>query len=248
MAPASRSSRKTSQTPANPTRSRRVAAFSVHVLTAAGAALAFLALSAAIAGEFTVMFGLLGAALVVDGVDGTFARRLKVAEVLPRWSGDVLDLVVDFLNYVFVPTFALVTSATLEPPFALPAALAILISSAIYFADTKMKTGDGYFRGFPALWNIVAFYLFLLHPDPTISLAVVILFVVLTFTPILFVHPLRARRWAPINVILLAVWGVLALAALWYHLQPPSPVVLGLLALAVYFAVVGLAHPDIRKS
>ncbi|MEX2128007.1 MAG: phosphatidylcholine synthase [Xanthobacteraceae bacterium] len=231
--------------PATP--ARRIASFSVHLLTAAGAAIAFFALTAAIAGEFTVTFVLLGLALLIDGIDGTLARRLKVAEVLPRWSGDVLDLVVDFLNYVFVPTFALVTGAILAPPFALPAAVAILISSAIYFADTNMKTEDGYFRGFPALWNIVVFYLFVLHPDPTVALVLVALFIVLTFAPILFAHPLRAKRWAVINLILLAAWGALGLAALWYHLSPPPAVVLGLVVLAVYFIAVGLARPAHRK-
>jgi phosphatidylcholine synthase len=227
---------------------RHAAAFSVHLLTAAGAAIAFFALTAAIAGEFTVMFVLLGFALVIDGVDGTLARRLKVAERLPRWSGEVLDLVVDYLNYVFVPTLALVTGAVLAPPFAIPAAVAILISSAIYFADTKMKAGEGYFRGFPALWNIVAFYLFVLHPDQMVALALVALFVVLTFTPILFVHPLRAKRWNSINLILLAAWGALCLTTLWYHLSPPPLVILGLVAIAVYFFAVGFVRPAAHRK
>jgi phosphatidylcholine synthase len=239
---------KPSRTVQPATLGRRAAAFSVHILTAAGTAIAFFALTAAIAGEFTVMFVLLGLAFVIDGIDGTLARRLKVAERLPRWSGEVLDLVVDYLTYAFVPTLALVTGAILAPPFAIPAAVAILISSAIYFADTRMKTADGYFRGFPALWNIVAFYLFVLHPDPNVALAVVALFVVLTFTPILFVHPLRAKRWNSINLIVLAAWGALCLATLWYHLSPPPLVILGLVAIAVYFFAVGFVRPAAHRK
>jgi phosphatidylcholine synthase len=229
-------------------RKQQAAAFAVHLFTAAGAAIAFGALIAAISGEFTVMFGLLAIALLIDGVDGTFARRLRVAEVLPRWSGDALDLVVDYLNYVFVPAVALASGAILPQRLAIPAAIAILISSAIYFADTHMKTRDGYFRGFPALWNLVAFYLFLLHPEPIISLAVVAIFVVMTFIPIYFAHPLRAKRWPGLNLATMAAGVVFGMAALFYHLNPPQPVIVGLLVVAVYFLVAGFARPSKRST
>src|SRR5438045_510841 len=128
-------------------------AFSVHVFTALGAVLALLALLAAIERNWSLMFWFLGAALIVDGVDGTIARRLRVAERLPRWSGDVLDLVVDFLTYVFVPAYAIATGGLMPDPLALPAGIVIVITGALYFADRKMKTEDNYFRGFPTLWN-----------------------------------------------------------------------------------------------
>src|ERR1700719_610991 len=75
---------------------RMVGRFCVHVLTATGAACALLALMAAVAGQWAVMLAWLGLALVVDAADGPLARRLEVARTLPRWSGDTLDLVVDF--------------------------------------------------------------------------------------------------------------------------------------------------------
>ena len=222
--------------------SRRITAFAVHIFTASGAAVAFGALIAAIQGEFTVMFALLGAALLIDGVDGFFARRLRVAEVLPRWSGEVLDHVIDYLTYVFVPALALATGAILPERMAVPAALAIVVSSALYFADKEMKTNDGFFRGFPVLWNLVVFYLFLTHPPPSISLAVDAVLIVLTFVPFKFVHPLRAQRWAPANLALLVLWGVLAFTAVAYHLVPPPIVVLGLLLNGAYFIAVGLVQ------
>jgi phosphatidylcholine synthase len=227
---------------------RRIAAFSVHLFTAFGAAVALFALIAAVAGEFTVMFALLAVALAIDGVDGALARRFKVAQTLPRWSGDTLDFVVDFLNYVFVPAFALVSGAVLPESLALPAAVVIIVSSAIYFADTRMKTDDGYFRGFPALWNIVAFYLFVINPDPAAALAIVAVFVVLTFVPVMVAHPLRAKGWPVLNLLILALWGVLGIAALAYHLSPPLAVKVGLLAAAAYFLAVGFARPANRKS
>jgi phosphatidylcholine synthase len=223
-------------------RSTQLAAFAVHVFTASGAAVAFGALIAAIQGEFTAMFALLGLALLIDGVDGFFARRLRVAEVLPRWSGEVLDHVIDYLTYVFIPALALASSGFIPPMLAVPAALAIVVSSALYFADKEMKTGDGFFRGFPVLWNLVVFYLFLTQPPPFVTLAIVAVLVVLTFAPFKFVHPLRARRWAPANLVLLVLWGVLAFTALAYHLVPPQIVVAGLLLIGAYFIAVGLVQ------
>src|SRR5882724_9594552 len=117
-------------------------AFSVHVLTAAGAGLALAALLAAVHGAFDVMFLCLGLALVVDGIDGTIARALKVAELLPRWSGEVLDLVVDFVTYVFVPAYAIAAGGVLPPWLGPPAGMVIVMSGAIYFADRRMKTAD----------------------------------------------------------------------------------------------------------
>jgi phosphatidylcholine synthase len=227
---------------------QRSLAFAVHLLTASGTALAIFAMAAVIAGEFTVMFAVLGIALIVDGVDGALARRFNVAELQPRWSGEVLDLVVDFLNYVFVPTMALVMSGLLPQALALPAAVAIVISSAIYFADTRMKTGDGYFRGFPALWNAVVFYLFVIQPPPVVSLVAVSVFVVLTFMPIEVAHPLRARHWARLNVVLLIVWAALAVAAIAYHLQPPPAVTIGLLAIGAYFLGAAMVLPRQRAG
>ena len=150
----------------------RARAFAVHVFTAAGAALALAALIYAVRGQWAAMFLCLGIALIVDGVDGTIARWLKVAEVLPRWSGDVLDLVVDFVTYVFVPAYAIAAGELLPQPLALPAGIVIVVTGALYFADREMKTADNFFRGFPVLWNAAAFYLFLLKPPPSLAAAI----------------------------------------------------------------------------
>ena len=93
----------------------RAAAFSVHIFTALGAGIALIALLEAVREHWAAMFGWLGAALVIDAVDGPIARRLDVARVLPNWSGDVLDLVVDFVTYVFVPAYAITASGLLLP-------------------------------------------------------------------------------------------------------------------------------------
>jgi phosphatidylcholine synthase len=218
----------------------RASAFSVHVFTATGAALAFAALLFAVRGDWTGMFVCLGIALIVDGVDGSIARRLRVAEVLPRWSGDVLDLVVDFTTYVFVPAYALAAGGLLPEALALPAGILVVVTGALYFADRDMKTSDNYFRGFPTLWNAAAFYLFLLKPAPWLTAAVIVVLAGLTFVPFKFIHPMRVVRLRTLNIAALLAWSVLAAVALMHALVPGPWVVGGLVVIGLYFVAVGL--------
>jgi phosphatidylcholine synthase len=217
-----------------------ILAFAVHVFTASGAVLALFALLAAIERNWSQMFFLLGAALLIDGVDGMFARRLDVAERLPRWSGDVLDLVVDFLTYVFIPAFVVVASGLLPAYLAIPCAVAIIISGALYFADRQMKTKDNFFRGFPAVWNVPVFYLLLLKPEPWIAAAGIALLAAATFLPVPFVHPFRVARLRGLTVILLAAWAVLAFLTLLRDMTPGPWITAGLCAIALYFLGAGL--------
>jgi phosphatidylcholine synthase len=217
-----------------------VRAFAVHVLTASGAALALLALIFATGGQWAAMFVCLGIALIVDGLDGPLARAFKVAEVLPRWSGDTLDLVVDFVTYVFVPAYAIAGSGLLPPSLALAAGIIVVITGALYFADREMKTADNFFRGFPVLWNLAAFYPILLAPTEWLAAVMVATLAVLTFAPFKFLHPLRVARWRALNVALLAAWALLALVAVIYDLQPGPYVAWPLVIIAIYFFLIGL--------
>jgi len=217
-----------------------IAAFAVHVFTASGVALGLAALLAAIERRWTLMFWLLGAALFIDGIDGTLARRARVAELLPRWSGDTLDLVVDFVTYVFVPAYAIAAGGLLPNVLAIPAGCLIVVTAAIYFSDRDMKTADNYFRGFPALWNAAAFYLFLLKPMPWIAAAAIIGLAVATFMPFKFLHPFRVVRLRLVTLAALALWCLLAAAALVYDLAPGPWVAGGLVATGLYFLAVGL--------
>ncbi len=210
------------------------------MFTATGAGLALLALILATGGHWAAMFFVLGVALVVDGVDGPLARAFNIAEVLPRWSGDALDVVVDFVTYVFVPAFAIVASGLLPHAVALVCGMIICMTGALYFADRRMKTEDNYFRGFPAVWNFAAFYLFLLAPPHWIGAAGVLALAVLTFVPIRFLHPFRVRRFRPLNVVLLAAWAVLAFVAVASDLDPGPYVTAPLSAIAIYFFGIGL--------
>jgi phosphatidylcholine synthase len=224
----------------------RTAAFAVHVFTACGAACALLALIAAVGADWPKMFVWLGIALIIDGVDGTFARRLHTAELLPRWSGDVLDLVVDILTYVFVPAYAMSTSGLLPQVLAIPLGALIVVTGSLYFADRQMKTADYYFRGFPALWNVAAFYLFLLKLPPWFCALAVVALAALTFVPIHVVHPIRISHLRPITIAALIAWALLAIIAVADGLAPGFWTVAVLCALAIYFVAIGFLrrhHP-----
>lgn len=217
----------------------RALAFLVHILTAFGVVFGLLALIAAGRGDWSAMFLSLGLALIVDALDGPLARRFDVAERLPRWSGATLDLVVDFITYVFVPAFAIATSGLLPPALAVPAGAAIALSGALYFAGNEMKTTENYFRGFPAVWNVIAFYLLLLRPDPWIAAAAIGLFAMLTFVPVRFVHPFRVTWLRPLTVGLLGLWTILALLSVVDDLKPAAWVTISLCAIALYFLAIG---------
>lgn len=229
-----------------PTRQQTLA-FAVHVFTATGAVFGLLALIAAVEGNWALMFSWLGAALFVDGIDGSMARKVRVVEVLPRWSGETLDLVVDYLTYVLVPAFAVATGGLMPAWLAIPASATILLTSALYFADTSMKTEDKYFQGFPAVWNLVVFYFFLLPMNGYIVAAVIALLSAATFLPIKFVHPFRVVRGRLLTIALLALWGVLAIVAVIDRLHPPLWVDVGLCLVAAYFLLFGLV-PSRRKA
>ncbi len=222
------------QKPSSVSPAIRAAAFSVHIFTALGAGIALIALLEAVREHWAAMFGWLGLALVVDALDGPIARRLDVATVQPNWSGDVLDLVVDFVTYVFVPAYAIAASGLLLPLAAPLLGAGIVISGALYFADRRMKSADNHFRGFPALWNAAAFYLFLLHWPPALSSLAVAILIVATFVPFHVLHPVRVVRLRRLTLSVLAAWAVLAVYTLASDFDVAAPVTIALGACAIY--------------
>lgn len=215
----------------------RAAAFSVHIFTALGAGVALIALLEAVREHWAAMFWWLGVALVIDGVDGPLARRLDVERMQPNWSGEVLDLVVDFVTYVFVPAYAITASGLLLPLAAPILGVAIAVTGALYFADRRMKSADNHFRGFPGLWNIAALYLFLLHLPPALSTLGIAILIALTFVPFKVLHPIRVVRLRWLTLSLIGAWAALVMVALTNDFQVGTAVKVALCAIAIY--VVG---------
>ncbi|MFS8110830.1 phosphatidylcholine synthase [Rhizobium jaguaris] len=216
-----------------------IRAFSVHILTASGSFLAFLGVVAASEHRFVDMFWWLGLALLVDGIDGPIARKVRVKEVLPNWSGDTLDNIIDYVTYVLLPAFALYESGMIGQPWSFAAAGMIVVSSAIYYADTGMKTDEYFFSGFPVVWNMVIFTLFVIGASATTALILVGVSVVLTFLPINFLHPVRVKRLRPLNLGIFLFWSALGVYSLLMHFVMPQWAVALFVISGIYLYCIG---------
>ena len=205
---------------ASPT--RRAAGWAVHTLTASGAVLGLLSMLAVIRGDARVALLWLGVALAVDGLDGPIARLVRVRDVIPRVDGAVLDLVVDYLTYVLVPAIFIYWFGLLPAALSLPGAGFIVLTSLYCFANLDMKTADNYFVGFPALWNVVALYMWLLDSPPVLNAVIVFALGVLTFVPVKFVHPIRVRDWRQVTYAAILVWAACCLGLV--LMAPTQPV------------------------
>jgi len=190
----------------------------VHVLTAFGSIIGLLACAAAVQGEWTTVQVLILLAVAIDSADGTLARKLKVKQTIPRIDGALMDNLVDFINYCFLPAFILLFSNLLPVQARLAAASLLLLSSCYQFSQTDAKTRDCYFRGFPSYWNVLVVYLFLLETSAAVNLAAIIAFAILVFIPIYYVYPSRTPTLRSLTLGLSAAWLLLILSAV--LLQP----------------------------
>jgi phosphatidylcholine synthase len=208
----------------------------VHAFTASGAVCGLFATLAVMAGAWEQVFAWMGLALIIDGIDGTFARMARVTERLPRFSGERLDLVVDYVTYVFVPALALVEAGYLSGPVGLAAASLILLSSLFHFSDTESKTDDHCFVGFPAIWNIVAFYVFAFEMVAWLAAGLVLVCVLLTFVPLPWAHPLRTPGLWGVTLTVTGLWCAAALVTVWAGF-PAHPIAKLVFAAAAAYAV-----------
>jgi phosphatidylcholine synthase len=224
-------------------------AAAVHLLTASGGALGLLALLAASEGRWEVSFAWLGAALAVDGADGPLARRLEVKSVLPRFSGEDLDKIVDYLTYVSVPAFIVARSHIVPEEVRVGLALTIMTVSLYHFSDKESKTAAGYFVGFPAIWNVVILYCFVLAIPPLFAAALIVLCAILTFIPFRWVHPLRVKRMRTLTLAVAGFWAAAAILSVWQGFPGGSAVRMIFALTAVYTLAIGLsAGPEQPSS
>lgn len=226
----------------------RLKALAVHLLTATGAVLSMLAMLAASDGHWQLMFLWLVIALIVDGVDGPLARHYKVDRYWPNYDGVIMDLIIDYMTYVFVPAYALFKSGLLPDWTGWIATIAIIYGSVIYFVDTRMKTHDKSFAGFPACWNMVVLVLFALHPNFWVILVVVVALAAAMFTNLKFIHPVRTRRWRVVSLPMAAGWVLCAIWAVMVDFHPQSWALWGLVATSIWLLLAGIAQQIIPEQ
>ncbi len=222
------------------TRLVQVEAWGVHLLTASGAVIAGLAILAIAEGNPRRALIWLLLALVVDGIDGPIARKVSVAKVLPSIDGALLDLIVDYLTYVFVPVAFIYQFGLLPEGWVVPVSGLILLSSLYLFCNTNMKSQDLFFVGFPSIWNIAVMYAFVLETKPFLNLALATLLIVLTFVPIKTIHPFRVQRFRPVTAALAIGWMFTTMAVIATFPQRSLLLEALWIALAGYFIAISL--------
>ena len=216
-------------------------AFSVHLFTASGAGLALMAIVAAGDADWRLMFGWLGVALIVDGIDGPLARHVDTKRNAANWDGVILDLVIDYLTYVFIPAYALIYSGIVPAPWGSISALFIALTGAMYFADVRMKAEDNCFVGFPAVWQMPLLVFLTFDPPPWVTLGTILLLGLGQFTRLKFIHPVRTARWRSVNLPICILWVVLAGWSVVQAFQPPHLVRVLLGLTSVWLVVAGIA-------
>ena len=221
---------------------KRNLALYVHLLTATGAVFAMLAMLAAVDAKWDMMFLWLVVAFFVDGIDGPLARKYEVKTHAPEFDGVLLDLIIDYLTYVFIPAFALFKSGLMDGWTGWAAIILITFASALYFADTRMKTKDNSFSGFPGCWNMVVLVIFALEPNFWVSLSLVSVLAVGMFLPLKFVHPVRTERWRAVTLPMALAWTFFAGWAAWVDFHPESWAHWGLVVTSIYLIFAGIAQ------
>ena len=226
----------------------RLKALSVHLFTATGAVFAMLAMLAAVEEKWPLMFGWLVVAFIVDGIDGPLARRYDVKTNAPEFDGTLMDLIIDYLTYVFIPAYALFKSDLLPGWTGWLAIIVITFASVVYFADTRMKTRDNSFSGCPGCWNMAVLVLFAISPNFYVILALVILFSVGMFLPFKFIHPVRTERWRALSLPVAIAWTGFAGWAALVEFHPQSWALWGLIVTSIYLAFAGIVQQIIPAS
>ena len=185
----------------------KIAAWDVHGFTASGAVLGFLAIISIFNNDLIGAFLWLGLALLIDGLDGSLARKIGVTDKTPNIDGSALDLVIDYLNYVIIPALMIYWFQFVPLGWEIYIPAGIVAVSLYTFANINMKTSDYYFSGWPAIWNILVLYFYILGTNLWINLIVIIILYILTFVPIKFVHPLRVKNLRNYTIFATVLWG-----------------------------------------
>ena len=189
----------------------KIAAWAVHGFTASGAVLGFLAIISILNNDLVGAFLWLGLALLIDGIDGSLARKFEVSDKTPNIDGSTLDNVIDYLNYVIIPALMIYWFQMVPNGWEIILPAGMFAVSLYTFANLNMKTNDYYFSGFPAVWNIVVLYFYILNTHPIINIIIILLLFIFTFIPIKFVHPLRVKKIRNLTIFCTVLWSATSL-------------------------------------
>lgn len=215
-------------------------AWLVHLYTALGAVVAFFAILLIEQSKFQEAFWLMALSVAIDATDGTLARAARVKELIPKFDGDRLEDIIDYANFVMVPSLFLFRADLLPPQDSLWLAVLPLIASAYGFCQKEAKTADHFFLGFPSYWNIVALYLYVLETPLWVNAFLIVILSILVFVPIRYVYPSRSPRFRRLTNGLGALWGVSVLLMVYFLPEPPRLLVFASLFFPAYYTALSL--------
>ena len=221
-------------------RARRMTGIAVHAFTALGTVCALLALIAIASHQWRAALLWLCVALAIDSVDGAMARAVDIKRAVPSFDGRMVDWVADYCNFVFLPAFFVYEAELVPPSLRVVAPAVMLLVAAYHFGNLNGLTDDLHFRGFPAFWNLVVFYLVILRLSPAANAAIIGFFAVMHFVPILVVYPARTPMLPRLTKFLTVVWLAVSAALIWTVADPPPALVLTAVALFAYMAVLSI--------
>ncbi len=227
----------------------KIIAWLIHAFTMTGVVWAVLALLALYEHNVKEMYFWLLIALLVDGVDGTMARHARVKEIITWFDGAALDLIVDYLTYVFVPALYMYLMLPFySDAWAMFIMIIVCVSSMFCFCNTKMKSNDYYFVGFPAVWNIVALVFYITGSPAWFNIISTILLSILHLSTIKFLHPFRVKTLRMLNIFAVIIWVLASIVLVWVY---PQSSILGLIfwyASGIWIVGVGFWRTIAYKS
>jgi phosphatidylcholine synthase len=217
-----------------------IVAWLVHIYTALGAVLGLYTILAVEEANFRLAFLLMACTVIIDATDGALARAARVKEIIPWSAGTLLDNLVDYLNYVIVPSLLMLRAHLLPEQDGLWLAAMPVLSSAYGFCRSDAKTADHFFLGFPSYWNIVFFYLYALQTALWINAFVIIALSIMVLVPVRFIYPSRSPRFRYQLNAVGAIWGVAILYLIFKLPNPPRWLLLASLMFPAYYTALSL--------
>ncbi|SCW32919.1 CDP-diacylglycerol-choline O-phosphatidyltransferase [Borreliella japonica] len=217
-----------------------ILAWLVHTFTASGLIVGLYSIISIVNGDYSLLLKLTVIGLIIDGIDGTMARKLKVKELIPEIDGTLLDNITDYINYTFIPVIFFYLGEFIAEKYKIAICIGILLSSAYQFSRTDAKTNDNYFRGFPSLWNIFVILNIIFKIGQITNLITISICIILSFIPIKFIYPSKTKELrkitTPITIISCLIFAVSIFLKL-----PATALKIAKTVLIVYFAYLTLA-------
>nr|WP_234925292.1 CDP-alcohol phosphatidyltransferase family protein [Borreliella valaisiana] len=217
-----------------------ILAWLVHIFTASGLIVGLYSIISIINGNYSLLLKLTIIGLIIDGIDGTMARKLRVKELIPKIDGTLLDNITDYINYTFIPVIFFYLGEFIEEKYKVAICIGILLSSAYQFSRTDAKTNDDYFRGFPSLWNVFVILNIIFKIEQTTNLIMISICIITSFIPMKFIYPSKTKELRKITLPITIISCLIFIVSIFLELSTTA-LKIAKTVLILYFTYLTLA-------